>query len=55
MGRYLIVGASSDIGQEVCNQLQKQGHEVLTTARNSQVIQPNYILVTRRAEGGGLW
>jgi 3-oxoacyl-[acyl-carrier protein] reductase len=44
MGRYLIIGASSDIGQQVCHELRIQGHEVLTTARNTQVIQPNFVL-----------
>ncbi len=44
MGRYLIIGASSGIGQQVCRDLQTQGHEVLTTARNTQVIHPDFVL-----------
>lgn len=44
MARFLIVGASSDIGQAVVEQLQTVGHEVLTTARNTTKINPDFML-----------
>ncbi len=37
MARYLIIAASSAIGQSVVDILKKQGDEVLTTARNSDI------------------
>lgn len=44
MARYLIIAASSTIGQSVIDILKKQGDEVLTTARNSDKITPDFIL-----------
>jgi short-subunit dehydrogenase len=44
VAKYLIVGGSSSIGQEVLKGLKALNHEVLTTARNSQKIQPDYTL-----------
>lgn len=44
MGRYLIIAASSAIGQSVVDILKKQGDEVLSTARNSDKITPDFIL-----------
>lgn len=44
MARYLIISASSAIGQSVVSQLKRQGDEVLTTARNNNTITPDFIL-----------
>lgn len=44
MSRYLIIAASSAIGQVVVRLLKEQGHEVLTTARNNDKITPDFIL-----------
>lgn len=44
MARYLIVAASSAIGQAVSELLKKQGDEVLTTARHKDKITPDFIL-----------
>lgn len=44
MARYLLVGASSQIGQAVHQLLLAQHHEVVTTARDDQKINPHYIL-----------
>jgi len=44
MARFLIVGASSGIGQAVVEQLRTVGHEVLTTARNTLKITPDFML-----------
>jgi len=44
MARYLIIAASSAIGQAVVDLLRNQGDEVLTTARNNEKITPDYIL-----------
>lgn len=44
MARYLIIAASSAIGQSVVDLLKKQGDEVLTTARNEDKIKPDYWL-----------
>jgi NAD(P)-dependent dehydrogenase (short-subunit alcohol dehydrogenase family) len=44
MARFLIIGASSGIGQGVVKQLKQDGHEIITTARSTQKIQPDYIL-----------
>lgn len=42
MARFLVVAAGSDIGQEVVHQLMSAGHDVLTTARSSTSITPDY-------------
>ena len=44
MARYLIIAASSAIGQSVVELLIKQGDEVLTTAQSKDKIIPDYIL-----------
>lgn len=44
MARYLIIAASSAIGQLVVELLKKQGDEVLTTAQNKDKITPDYII-----------
>jgi NAD(P)-dependent dehydrogenase (short-subunit alcohol dehydrogenase family) len=44
MARYLIIAAGSAIGQSVIDILKKQGDEVLTTARNSDKITPDFML-----------
>ncbi|KTD82183.1 SDR family oxidoreductase [Legionella waltersii] len=44
MARYLIIAASSAIGQSVVDLLKKQGDEVLTTAQNKAKITPDFIL-----------
>ena len=44
MARYLIIAASSAIGQSVIDLLKKQGDEVLTTARSTDKITPDFIL-----------
>lgn len=44
MARYLIIAASSAIGQSVVELLKKQGDEVLTTAQNTDKITPDFIL-----------
>lgn len=44
MARYLIIAASSAIGQSVVSLLKKQGDEILTTARNKDKIIPDFIL-----------
>lgn len=44
MARYLVVGASSGIGQAVVALLTQQGDEVITTARTNHTIQPDFIL-----------
>lgn len=44
MGRYLIVAASSAIGQSVVELLKNQGDEVLTTARDNGKINPDFML-----------
>lgn len=44
MVRYLIIAASSGIGQSVVELLKQQGDEVLTTARNNEKITPDFIL-----------
>ncbi|WP_419421244.1 SDR family NAD(P)-dependent oxidoreductase (plasmid) [Legionella sp. D16C41] len=44
MARYLIIAASSAIGQAVSELLKQQGNEVLTTARNQDKIKPDFIL-----------
>lgn len=44
MARYLIIAASSAIGQSVVELLKKQGDEVLTTAQSKDKITPDFIL-----------
>lgn len=44
MARYLIIAASSAIGQSLVELLKKQGDEVLTTAQNKDKITPDFIL-----------
>ncbi len=44
MARYLIIAASSAIGQAVVDILKNQGDEVLTTAQSSDKIDPDFIL-----------
>ncbi|KTD46564.1 2-deoxy-D-gluconate 3-dehydrogenase [Legionella quinlivanii] len=44
MARYLIIAASSAIGQSVTELLQKQGEEVITTAQSKEKITPDFIL-----------
>ncbi|HHF7346634.1 TPA: SDR family NAD(P)-dependent oxidoreductase [Legionella feeleii] len=44
MARYLIIAASSAIGQSVVELLKKQGDEVMTTARSEDKIAPDFIL-----------
>ncbi len=44
MARFLIIAASSAIGQATAAQLQAAGHEVLTTARDTARIRPDAVL-----------
>ncbi len=44
MANYLIIAASSAIGQAVVNGLISQGDTVFTTARDNHKIQPNAVL-----------
>jgi 3-oxoacyl-[acyl-carrier protein] reductase len=44
MAKYLIIGASSGIGQAVVSLLKKNGHHVFTTARNNSRINPDAYL-----------
>lgn len=44
MARYLIIAASSAIGQSVVNYLKAQGNDVLTTAQSNDKIIPDFIL-----------
>nr|WP_315266749.1 SDR family oxidoreductase [Microbacterium lemovicicum] len=44
MARYLIIAASSGIGQATCALLREAGHEVVTTARDTSTITPDVIL-----------
>jgi NAD(P)-dependent dehydrogenase (short-subunit alcohol dehydrogenase family) len=44
MARYLVVAASSAIGQAVVELLKKQGEDVLTTAQSKDKIIPDFIL-----------
>jgi NAD(P)-dependent dehydrogenase (short-subunit alcohol dehydrogenase family) len=44
MARYLIIAASSAIGQSVVELLRTQGDEVITTARSREKINPDFIL-----------
>jgi NAD(P)-dependent dehydrogenase (short-subunit alcohol dehydrogenase family) len=44
MSKYLIIAASSGIGQATCSLLQSQGHQLFTTARDSGKIAPDAVL-----------
>ena len=44
MANFLIIAASSAIGQVTVEQLQQAGHQVFTTARNTAKIQPDATL-----------
>jgi NAD(P)-dependent dehydrogenase (short-subunit alcohol dehydrogenase family) len=44
MSRFLVIAASSSIGQKLVDQLKSAGHEVVTTARDSAKISPDFIL-----------
>ena len=44
MAHYLIIAASSAIGQEVVRELVLQGDTVFTTARDTTKIQPDALL-----------
>jgi 3-oxoacyl-[acyl-carrier protein] reductase len=47
MANFLIIAGSSSIGQETTKLLREGGHTVLTTARDSQKITPDFILDAR--------
>lgn len=44
MARYLIVSAGSGVGQALSTTLKNNGDEVITTARSTSKIQPDFIL-----------
>lgn len=44
MARFLIIAAGSGIGKSVVEEVQANGHKVITTARNSLKIIPDVIL-----------
>ncbi len=44
MSRYLLIAASSSIGQILSKSLKEAGHEVIQTARDSTKISPDFIL-----------
>ena len=44
MSRFLIIAASSGIGQTTCKLLQESGHQVFTTARDNSKITPDAVL-----------
>ena len=44
MATYLLIAASSDIGAATARRLRDAGHRVITTARDSSVIEPDHIL-----------
>ncbi|MBX9702784.1 MAG: SDR family oxidoreductase [Silvanigrellaceae bacterium] len=44
MGHYLVIAASSTIGQEVVRELEVKGHSVFTTARDQSKIIPDIVL-----------
>lgn len=44
MARFLVIAASSAVGQAVCQKLEQQGDSVLKTARDSSKITPDFIL-----------
>lgn len=45
MGRILVTGGSAGIGEAVVNALIKQGHEVITTSRQTQVPSQSHDLI----------
>lgn len=47
MANYLVIAASSGIGQAVTRQLQDRGDRVFTTARSHATITPNAVLDAR--------
>jgi NAD(P)-dependent dehydrogenase (short-subunit alcohol dehydrogenase family) len=44
MGKFLVIAASSGIGQSTVNLLKKAGHSVFTTARDTSKILPDFVL-----------
>ncbi len=44
MAVFLVIAASSGVGQATCELLKQQGHKVITTARNSDKITPDFAL-----------
>lgn len=44
MAKFLVIAASSGIGQATVTVLRQAGHAVLTTARNNDKINPDFIL-----------
>jgi len=44
MAHYLVIAASSGIGQATCRQLKEAGHTVFTTARDGRKINPDAVL-----------
>lgn len=42
MANYLVISASSSIGQEVVKILNEKSHKVFTTARNNEKINPDF-------------
>lgn len=44
MGYFLVLAASSDIGQSTVSLLKRSGHTVFTTARNNSKITPDALL-----------
>ncbi len=44
MAKFLVIAASSGIGQAVVTQLQAEGHDVFTTARDTSKITPDAVL-----------
>lgn len=44
MATYLLIAASSDIGAATARRLRDAGHRVITTARDSSVIEPDHVL-----------
>ncbi|WZH37134.1 MAG: SDR family oxidoreductase [Microbacterium enclense] len=44
MATFLLIAASSDIGRATTTRLRDAGHRVLTAARDSSVIDPDFVL-----------
>ena len=44
MAHYLVIAASSGIGQATCKLLKAAGHSIFTTARNDSKIKPDAVL-----------
>lgn len=44
MSKYIIIAASSGIGQATCKLLQNSGHQIFTTARDNSKITPDALL-----------